>query len=383
MTIAKVSILVWTTLVSGAAVSVADPAAWQSGRRNGTVHGPGTLARAPAEARAAERRTDDGRFALLAAFDSACGDDGEVCRAAGVDHSAAGAGLRRAGWGTIRLRGVPAGATLEAAFLYVGLIELVHGNPGMLHKLTLNGAFVPNTRVGRFGEHCWEHAPGMKVPGEATLYRARVDPLILPDINGDYAVAGVPSAVLLGDDPFRCEAPGCHPTTPLAQGATLIVIWRHPSVPPGSQVYIHEANPFVPQLTSALTVNHTLVPAPLVDWKTMRFTSIGGDGQTRDPDILFDPVAPISTFLVLGGLDGWIRGLMSLIEPNMDWTGLDGGTMPQLWDTRTTTVYASEMSSGLGSPPGTYQVHYQTFGGALYDYDCVNPSVHVLGLQAP
>lgn len=368
-----------------------------SGRRNGTVHGPGTFDDPPfGEPGAPERsgildrsdapRRHHARFVPVRSFHSRCEDGQGSCEQGGHDHVVGAAGLRNAGYGTLRVRGAPSGAVLVAAYLYVGLIEdlSLGGGSHVLSKLTFQGHPVDAKRVARHGDHCWETAPGVKLVAEATLYRADVTGLIPPlDINGDYFVDGAPSGVIDGSNPFRCPAFLCNPIETLAQGATVVVIYRHPSIPLDSVVYLHEAAEVVPFLTSHLRVDHSLNPAAPPHWSELRFTSIGGDGQTRDPDPIFEPVAPLVTELEHNGQFGRIRGPGSRVEPNADWIGLDGGTVPQLWDTRTTRVYRHELPGVIGMPSlTTYAVNYEALADPTFSYDCVNPSAHVLSFYA-
>lgn len=348
-----------------------------SGRRNGTVHGPGTLDGPP--------HGSTVKFVPVRSFRARCSDGQGSCDYGGFDHVVGAAGLRNAGYGALRLRGAPQGAVLAAAYLYVGLIENLDnggGHPG-IPDLTFEGHPVDVKRVARHGDHCWETAPGIKLPAEATLYRADVTGLMHPAINGDYHVAGATSAVTDGSNPFRCPAFLCDPIATLAQGATVVAIFQHPSIPAGSVVYLHEASKIVPFLTSDLRVEHALVPGAPPNWSELRFTSIGGDGQTRDPDPIFEPVAPLVTGLEITGQIGWIRGPISRVEPNADWIGLDGGTVPQLWDSRTTQVYRHELPFPGGLPStGFYAVNYEALADPTFSYDCVNPSAHVLSLYA-
>ena len=72
----------------------------------------------------------------------------------GVDHAAAGTGTRNAGNGTIRLRGVPVGATLLRAWLYWGT---VFANPVPTTSTAIfNGTTVRGNRINApTAEPCW------------------------------------------------------------------------------------------------------------------------------------------------------------------------------------------------------------------------------------
>lgn len=361
-----------TLLIASTVVAAAEEVP-QTGRRNGTLHGPSL------------RGGGSAIFKQFRVFALDCDpdDDTKPCRRGAPSHVVAGAGLRNAGHGTLRLRGVPAGAFLDAAYLYIGLIEDPSTLAGALPGLVFAGSeAVAAPLIAAGGRHCWEVSPGALLPGVATLYRAVVTPFLAPAINGDYEVFGVPSGTVDRSDPFACPFGTCNPILPLTQGVSLVVVYRHPDVPKSSVVYIHEARQQVPFLADNLLVEHDLLPAAAAGWRQARFSSLGGDGQTRDPDQTFQPLAPFSVHLALGADAAWIRGGNSEVEPNSDWIGLDGGTLPQLWDSRTTLIYRGELGAAQATPILDYAVHYQADADPSRDYDCVNPSVHVLELAA-
>lgn len=358
-------------VITGAGAATADDNR-MSGRRNGTLQGP-SIRGQEQSARFKQVRFDGAR----------CDDDGEVRDCGGVAHVVTGAGLRNSKHATMRLRGVPASSTLVAAYLYLGLIESPATQGLPIPGFGFAGHELDLDFVAGGGDHCWETAPGHLLPGVATLYRAEVTSLLLPPYNGDYEVTGSPSGTFDLSDPFDCQAGLCTPTLPLAQGVSLVIVYRHKYVPPGSVVYIHEAAEFVPFLADSLFVDHSLFPSAPAQWRVAYFSSIGGDGQTRDPDPIFQPVANISTKLKLGVDADYIRGPGSEVEPSTDWIGLDGGTVPQLWDARRTQIYRDELGTSNVVPFNSYRVEYEADSDPSLDYDCVNPSVHVLGLYVP
>ena len=90
------------------------------------------------------------------------------CR--GIDHMAAGTALRNTGFGTIRLRGVPPGATPVSAFLYFGIIDSTVPVPNPL-LVNFNGFFVFAWLVNTAPSPCWG-------AGTFRAYRALVLPLL-------------------------------------------------------------------------------------------------------------------------------------------------------------------------------------------------------------
>jgi hypothetical protein len=261
------------------------------------------------------------------------------------DHVAAGTGLRNAGYGTIRLRGTPDGARKKQAFLYLSLICETSPCPAK-RTASFNGGSVTLALLGSDVQPCWTGAL-------IGVYRADVTARIPAAIDGDYKLTQVPSGAKSGSHPWATPA-----TLPLAEGATLVVVFSTTTLTPGA-VYVHHGAHTINGSGGSATYTLPLAPAPT--GTSRRYTVFGADGQ-------------------LGGLDSspftsyeetWIGSLGSLTQiagpgtkkNDSDWNGSDGW----LWDTHT------HLANGLipaGAP--SYDVRITTSA------DCVVPMGHVL-----
>src|SRR5262249_54587605 len=118
----------------------------------------------------------------------------------GLDHVANGVGTRNAGFGTIRLRGVPRRAVAVRAFLYWGTIYDGPAIP-LQARATFNGTNVIGRLIGLSAPPCW--------PGSFyAAFRASVIALLRPGINADYSVTNLASSLTDGRDPWL------HPPVP-------------------------------------------------------------------------------------------------------------------------------------------------------------------------
>jgi len=181
----------------------------------------------------------------------------------GFDHMAAGTGTRNAGYGTIRLRGVPATARKISAFLYWSTIYTgpIPANP----TIYFNGFRRTGSIVNATPFSCW--GPG----ATHVTYRTWVFPYITPGINGDYSVTGLASGLTTGQDPWVPY----NTVFPLSQGASLVVIYTDKSIPRGTWVQIH--HPQTTQFFGTITFTHFLTQPIMVD--SVKHTRIGSDGQ--------------------------------------------------------------------------------------------------------
>jgi hypothetical protein len=113
------------------------------------------------------------------------------------DYTAAGVGLRGTTSGNITISGIPAGALIQNAYLYWGMLD--NGEEASLANLNVNGTPVLGTRIGRGPDTCWGRT-------DSFSYRADVTPLVTG--NGTYSVTGVAGGGNI-----------------LAEGAALVVIY--------------------------------------------------------------------------------------------------------------------------------------------------------------
>jgi hypothetical protein len=293
----------------------------------------------------------------------------------GLDHVAAGTGARNTGNGTIRIQGVPGKAKVVQAFLYWGVII-----PDVLpypseDTVNLNGHRVAGKRIGNAEQPCWVGDAN----GEYVNFKADVTRFIPPVINGDYAVDDIDSGITDGSDPWPLTT-GCSPspTLPLAEGASLIIIYSSPSVPAGARVYIHE-NIFT--FANQLDINHTLAPA-MPAHTLIKHTRIGADGGTGCSVAAQEQITDEKTFFgqsvaTLFQIKGDpVGGLTPALNRDSDWNGGDAGSLNQLWDTHTSGFRPSV--NGIDPVPAgatSYVVRYQSRG------DCIVAVVHVMSVQ--
>ena len=270
----------------------------------------------------------------------------------GLDHVANGVATRNAGFGTIRLRGAPPGATRVRAFLYWG--EIITGPIALAQTVLFRGVPVTGRLIGVSAPPCW--------PGTAFVaYRASVIALVAPGINGDYLVSRLPSSLVDGRDPWL-HAPVPAPT-PLSEGASLVVIYSHPSVPLAARVFINNG---AVMFFGAAAINNPL-PAPVPAYGTLKHTRLGADGQVGSSTFAAAPITSERTFLNLVQ----IKGVGSAFNTDSDWNGGDGAPLNQLWDTNTSSLFGNPV------PPGAfnYVVRYVSNG------DCIVAVAHVLSVK--
>ncbi|NOZ52385.1 MAG: hypothetical protein GXP08_04450 [Gammaproteobacteria bacterium] len=273
----------------------------------------------------------------------------------GVDHLAAGTGTRNAGYGTIRLRGVVPGAVPVSAFLYWGGIE---ASPAPTQAVSFQGKKVLGLSLGNAAQPCWNPA------GTFVAYRANVLPLLLAGINGDYSIAKLPSAITNGQNPWGS---GQNTRLPLSEGASLVVLYSHASIPNDSFVEIHHP---MQMFAGNATFSHFLTRTVLNN-TALKHTRLGADGQAGAGVNHIPFLSDERSFI--GGFPGLLTQIKGdgVIVPygnrDSDWNGYDGEPLNQLWDTHTQSVPGS-IPNGFAS----YQVSYRANG------DCIVPVAHVL-----
>lgn len=275
----------------------------------------------------------------------------------GLDHAAAGEGLRNTGQVTIELRGVPTGAEPVYASIFLGAIENAPDYP----RITFDGQIIPGQLIGGCQEPCWDSG--------LTFYAYEYPFLdqLQAGINGEYPISLQGFAGGGGESPWDLV----QPAPPYLEGATLLVVYSHALVDLNSRVSIHQGPA---RLDEELVVEHPL-DEPLSDLTQIRHTRIGADGQSgRD----LEPTDAIRTYIDLGS--GWIqiRGPGSSIDPNQDWQGLDGGPINRLWDTQVDLFRVD--ADGYLSGAMEYRVRYEsaTAGQPVFLRDCVAVIVHAM-----
>ena len=268
----------------------------------------------------------------------------------GLDHVANGVGTRNSRSNTIRLRGVPPGATVVRAFLYWGTMQAA---AAATQTIVFNGSPVTGTLVGSAAPTCWG-------AGVFAAYRASVIALISPGVNRDYVITGMPTSLFDGRDPWFGPAP-----LPLSEGASLVVVYSHSSVPVGAQVFINNGAAFFFNL---ININNPL-GGVLNPYSRLKYTRIGADGQVGFSTSSSLPVTTERTFLGPPFFTQ-IKGAGSPFNGDSDWNGDDGAPLNQLWDTHT-DGFGQILTPGIGN----YVVRY-TAGG-----DCIFAVAHVLSTR--
>lgn len=268
----------------------------------------------------------------------------------GIDHVANGVGTRNAGYGTIRLRGVPPGSVVVRAYLYWGTIQ---NAPPPTQTILFKGVKVTGRLIGT-GMSCW-------CGGVFAAYRASVITLINPGINADYLVSRMPSAITDGRDSW--DAP-C--VLPLSEGASLVVLYANASVPPAARVYINDGTAFF--AVGGINIFNPL-PVPVAPYNQLKHTRLGGDGQVGFSTSSNLPITNERTFL--GPALTQIKGPGSPFNGDSDWNGDDGTPLNQLWDTHTDRFNKALVP--FGAP--NYVVRYTANG------DCIYAVSHILGTR--
>jgi len=222
------------------------------------------------------------------------------------DYTASGAGLRGTTGGNITLSGIPAGATIQNAYLYWGMLD--NGEEASLANLSFNGTPVLGTRIGRGPDTCWGRT-------DSFSYRADVTPLVTG--NGTYSLTGVANSGFI-----------------LAEGASLVVVYQLPGSP-FRTVMLADGNVVLPAVsvsTGQATFSGFTATAPV----SAKTTFMVGDGQATQ----FNLFTPTSFTGSLGPLN-----LPGLFPANNG----------PLWDTDTFDV--SSVIGG-GSSPGSAAIRF-------------------------
>jgi hypothetical protein len=277
-------------------------------------------------------------------------------------HVANGASLRNASEATIRLRGLPANATIEQAILYWDFTSLATPGFAQSHVLfnsvtptvpsPLPPTIVPGVIVGSGADPCWFGGANFVYKGDVTLWVKG---------NGDYRVGLLKGATSStnGADPWGPSAPTAGP---LAEGATLVVIYESTLQSEG-QVFVYDSGLSGTEFIDLAGLTYTLGGLPTPPGKgTSIFTEIGADGQVGRS--LTEGITGKTTTLnaaVIAGPGG--------TNLDSDWDGLDGVPLNQLWDT-----HSHDVSGKLVASPDTV-----TIGGG--GGDCLVSVANVITIR--
>jgi Dockerin type I domain len=219
------------------------------------------------------------------------------------DYVATGVGLRGATSGTIKLSGIPAGATVLRAFLYWGMLD--NGLDSTLSQLAVNGTPISGSLIGSGPDTCWGDS-------NSFTFRAEVTPLVSG--NGTYQLTGVASGGSI-----------------LADGASLVVIYQLAGAPVKT-VILDDGNLSMPYGTTSGAAAFTGFTATAPVSATTTF--MVGDGQAPS----FGPTPTSFT-----GSAG------TLNFPNL-FASLEGN----YWDSATFNVSSAVAA---GSSPDTAQIN--------------------------
>ena len=294
----------------------------------------------------------------------------------GLDHTVAGVSTRNSGHGVIRLRGVPPGSQVVLALLVWG--EIV--NPPGGYPVGFGSVCTPlgtyqGVLYGLAQQPCWN--PNGVYAGLWANVTAAF-PAGGP-INGDYQVKGLKSFITDGRCPWRDAACAGSNALPLSEGASLIVFYINPCIPPNAQVYVSLG----PRMFfGSHSITHFV--GPILQGKQVKHSRIGADGQvSRGPGAIIpivDPSCGLRSFPPFSNERTWIGGSNGTIQikgngaglnQDSDWNGYDGEPMNKLWDSHSDVFSDSNI---FGGGP-LYTVTYAASG------DCIVWAAHVLGIR--
>jgi hypothetical protein len=258
-----------------------------------------------------------------------------------VKHVANGVALRNRALGWIRLRGVPAGSTVIRALLYWNFSDA--SAVGGASAATFNGNLVAGVKRADNADPCWGRAGNHTYRADVTVFVPRHNP------NQDYLFA------LQKPAPENTSGENPWTLTPvpalLNEGATLIVVYRHPEKTTGATVNIYELlSGTMFSSSGTFTLNHAALSGPGL------FTMTGADGQRGS-----------GHNNALSNETGTFNGAQ-FSGPAVnasDWDGSDGLPLTQLWDVHTHIVNLTKTSSTV----------VYTSGG-----DCLVPVAFVIQL---
>ncbi|MEM7050451.1 MAG: hypothetical protein AAF604_12370 [Acidobacteriota bacterium] len=261
----------------------------------------------------------------------------------GLDHVAAGTGLRNTGYGTIRLRGFPPAGKPVLARLVWGRILGTGDDPmaGKNRLALLDGVELEGRLLGTTNSPCWDEAKNF------AAYFAPVPlQLLSPSVNGDYRIDLFGSLSTDGGDLFDTGR-----LPPLDEGASLVVVFSDPSLPRESLVYFH----FGPELLIGdLVLDQPLEPKLPTTVERFRQTRIGADGQRAVPS---ESVLPYRTLFGTRQELAVLRGPDSKIDPTTDWNGDDANPLNGMWDTHSNSWNSRDTPSLVGAE--SYRMRYK------------------------
>jgi hypothetical protein len=247
------------------------------------------------------------------------------------DYVAAGVGMRNVGGGTISIA-LPAGSTIERAFLYWSLVR--PAGPAAPNTGTLNGTAIVGTAIGTSGSPCW-------IAGDALIdnYRADVTAIAVDGVN---TLTAFPSGATDNSHPTTNTTP------PLLEGATLVVVFENAGYDFNTVVVRNGAQTFAGQSVATPFGMFTAAPGNATD-QAAQTTYVVADGQANAPSdrasfngtFVAGPGTAVKTVDAFNGADGIVP--VSASHGLWDTLNLDVSTFfpPGVATAATTDVDAS------------------------------------------
>lgn len=262
------------------------------------------------------------------------------------DYVANGTSLRNEPWDIITINGIPAGASIEKAFLVWAILN----DTLVPSTIMVNGTLFNGILAGTDVDYCW---------GVSYSYVFYADVTSVVIGNGVYNISGYPTGLTDFSDPWITWNP------PLAEGASLIVIYSLPTDPMREIIVLigdisTESFPVGTPINATININY-----PIATPVEAKNTWIVADGQNT---FLYDKA-------LFEGIV--VAGPGSSIRVDDAFPGLDHRTGPSscgaLWDTLTIDV------SSLVSPGDT------TFIASIQndpvEWDCLGYVANVFSIK--
>ena len=250
------------------------------------------------------------------------------------DYVAAGVGMRNVGGGTISIA-LPAGSTIEKAFLYWSVIR--PAGPTAPNTGTMNGTAIVGALVGTSGSPCWPNAFSTDLTDN---FRADVTAIA---VNGANTLSGFPSGLTNNAPP--ASAPSAFP---LLEGATLVVVFANAAYDQNTVVIRDGAQTFSNQSVSTAFGSFTAAPGTVAD-QAAQTSYVVADGQARFPSdrasfngsFVAGPGTTLKTADAFNGADGIVP--ISATDGLWDTLNVDVSTFfsPGVATAATTDVDAS------------------------------------------
>lgn len=262
-------------------------------------------------------------------------------------YTASGVGMRNRGWGTILIKDIPKGSTVDRAYLYWSVIGPTGAGriPRSYAQGKINGVSINGTYLGFAPSLCW---------GKGQIYGYRANVTSLVTANNQYHLQDFASGYKWGD----IEPSGKN--YPLMEGASLVVVYTNAKYPlttiqikdgirnvvnnstvfsgfPGYNLSLAKTTYIVSggqNGTESVKFNGIEMPSYFLDGKDrqngMNFTS----GNLQDTNTAYVKVTPRATMAkatIVKGRDclAWVAQVFSISDGNLD---TDGDALKDAWE---------------------------------------------------